>query len=89
MRKLGAILAAVISLAALTALPGAARAETYPWCIEYGGRDGDGGVHCMFVSYEQCRMTATPGSGGFCVRNPYYQQESRSGAVRRHARPSR
>jgi hypothetical protein len=46
-----------------------AQAPDYPWCIIYMGPEGDGGVHCMFTSYAQCMMTATPGSGGLCVRN--------------------
>lgn len=46
-----------------------AQAPDYPWCIVYMGPDADGGVHCMFTSYAQCMLTATPGSGGMCVRN--------------------
>ena len=41
-----------------------------PWCVQYQGRDG--ATNCGFHSYEQCMMTATPGSGGFCVQNPWY-----------------
>ena len=38
-------------------------AETYrPWCVEYSGRDG--ARTCIFSSFEQCMMTATPGTGG-------------------------
>ncbi len=45
-------------------------AETYrPWCVQYSGR---GGRDCGFTSYDQCMMTATPGSGGSCVKNPWY-----------------
>jgi uncharacterized protein DUF3551 len=45
-------------------------AETYrPWCVVYSGR---GGRNCGFVSYQQCMMTATPGTGGSCVQNPWY-----------------
>ena len=48
-----------------------APAETYrPWCAQYSGRGG--ARNCGFVSYEQCRMTATPGSGAYCVQNPWY-----------------
>ena len=48
-----------------------AAAETYrPWCVVYSGRDG--AYTCIFSSYEQCMMTATPGTGGSCVRNPWY-----------------
>ena len=32
----------------------------------------DGAYTCIFSSYEQCMMTATPGTGGSCVRNPWY-----------------
>ena len=46
-------------------------AETYrPWCVVYNGRDG--AYTCIFSSYEQCMMTATPGTGGSCVQNPWY-----------------
>src|SRR5882724_3803401 len=45
-------------------------AEIYrPWCVEYSGR---GGRSCAFTSFEQCMMTATPGTGGHCVQNPWY-----------------
>ena len=47
------------------------RAQTpdYPWCVVYSGDQADGGEHCMFVSYEQCMMTASPGSGAVCTQN--------------------
>lgn len=51
-----------------------AAAEVYrPWCVQYGGNNGDNGTTCAFTSYEQCMMTAR-GSGGFCVQNPWYLQ---------------
>jgi hypothetical protein len=47
-------------------------AETYrPWCVQYSGRGG-GGRNCGFTSFEQCMMTAGPGTGGSCVQNPWY-----------------
>jgi Protein of unknown function (DUF3551) len=49
---------------------GEAFAETYrPWCAVYSGR---GGRNCGFVSFEQCMMTATPGTGASCAQNPWY-----------------
>jgi hypothetical protein len=62
---------ALIVLCSSTAIDlRASVAETYrPWCVEYMGR---GGRNCGFISYEQCRMTATPGTGGVCVQNPWY-----------------
>jgi hypothetical protein len=46
-------------------------AETYrPWCVQYSGRGG--GRSCAFTSFEQCMMTAGPGTGGSCVQNPWY-----------------
>jgi hypothetical protein len=62
---------ALLALCPLTLIDaGPSRAETYrPWCVQYMGR---GGQNCGFTSYEQCRMTATPGSGGVCVQNPWY-----------------
>ena len=63
------LLVALSLLGALIDLRPAA-AETYrPWCAQYSGR---GGTNCGFVSYEQCMMTATPGSGAHCVQNPWY-----------------
>jgi hypothetical protein len=48
-------------------------AEIYrPWCVQYQGRDG--AMTCIFSSREQCMMTATPGTGGICVENPWYLQ---------------
>ena len=36
-----------------------AAAEIYrPWCVQYGGSDGDNGTTCAFTSFEQCMMTA-------------------------------
>ena len=46
-------------------------AETYrPWCVQYSGRGI--GTTCTFTSYAQCMMTAGPGTGGYCVQNPWY-----------------
>ena len=48
-----------------------AAAEIYrPWCVVYSGRDG--AYTCIFTSFDQCMMTATPGTGGSCVQNPWY-----------------
>jgi hypothetical protein len=63
---------ALLVLGALGAFGGSssrAQVPDYPWCIVYMGPEADGGVHCMFTSYAQCMMTATPGSGGTCVAN--------------------
>jgi len=62
----------VISLfTTIDALPSAA--ETYrPWCARYTSKGG--ATTCAFTSYEQCMMTATPGSGAHCVQNPWYLQ---------------
>ena len=50
-----------------------AAAEIYrPWCVQYGGSNGDNGTTCAFTSFEQCMMTAGPGTGGSCVQNPWY-----------------
>jgi len=46
-------------------------AETYrPWCVQYSSRSG--AKSCAFTSFEQCMMTAGPGTGGSCVQNPWY-----------------
>lgn len=65
----------VLALASLTAIGARpAVAEVYrPWCVEYWGSRG-GATNCGFHSYQQCLMTATPGSGAHCVQNPWYLQ---------------
>ncbi len=48
-------------------------AEIYrPWCVQYGSSSGNSARSCAFTSFEQCMMTAGPGTGGFCVQNPWY-----------------
>ena len=60
------ILLVVCPLAGIDARPGGA--DIYrPWCVVYSGRDG--AQTCIFSSFEQCMMTATPGTGGSCVQN--------------------
>jgi hypothetical protein len=55
-------------------------AETYrPWCVQYSGRNG-GSRSCAFTSYEQCMMTAGPGTGGSCVPNSWYQRYGPNGS---------
>ena len=79
---------AIAAIAAIDARPAAA--EIYrPWCVLYNGRDG--ARTCTFTSYEQCMMTATPGSGGSCVQNPWYSQygeqsQAQGGGDRRRPR---
>jgi hypothetical protein len=73
MTRAALIPVAVATLAGLTGLRSAG-AEIYrPWCVQYGGNNGDNGTTCAFTSFEQCMMTAR-GSGGFCVQNPWYLQ---------------
>ena len=76
----GGVVAMIMNRAAFTLLVLAAfaaiearpsYAEIYrPWCAQYFGRGS--GTNCGFTSYEQCMMTATPGSGAWCVQNPWY-----------------
>jgi len=61
-------LAAVAATVAIDVAPVAA--QYAPWCVQYLGRDG--GSTCTFHTYEQCMMTATPGTGGLCYQNPWY-----------------
>jgi hypothetical protein len=60
---------ALMNLGGLAMRASHAQGTDYPWCVIYQGEDADGGEHCMFISYGQCMATATPGSGGTCVRN--------------------
>ena len=60
---------AAIAVAATATFAKPAGTIEYPWCAQYGGRDG--GRNCGFVSYEQC-METIRGMGGFCAQNPFY-----------------
>jgi hypothetical protein len=75
MRK--TLLAMAAFAAASAFAPPPAQAVEYPWCAQYGGRGGDGGRNCGFVSFEQCMATVS-GAGGYCERNSMY----RAGDVR-------
>lgn len=69
MMRTAMILLALCPLTAIDVRPSGA--ETYrPWCVVYSGRGG--GRSCAFTSFEQCMMTAGPGTGGSCVQNPWY-----------------
>ena len=62
----------VLALGALTLIDmRPSVAETYrPWCAQYSGMNGP--RNCSFSSFEQCMMTAGPGTGASCVQNPFY-----------------
>ncbi len=54
-----------------------AGAEIYrPWCVSYPATTTKS---CAFSSFEQCMMTAGPGTGGVCVQNPWYLQYGEHG----------
>ena len=79
----------VLTLSSLTTIDARpAAGETYrPWCVQYSGRSG--ARNCGFTSYEQCMMTATPGSGAHCVQNPWYLQYGSGESTGRGERPRR
>ncbi len=94
MKTTRAVLVVLVLSSSLTAIDaGPAAGEPHrPWCVQYlGGRNG--ATNCGFTSYEQCMMTATPGSGGICVQNPWYLESGRGGqqpdATRRGERTRR
>jgi hypothetical protein len=67
------MIAAVLALTVLGLLMGvdSARAEiTYPWCAQYGDRDG--ARNCGFSTLGQCRA-AISGNGGYCEENAMYR----------------
>ena len=74
---------ALLAFAALTATiaidVAPAAAQYRPWCAQYTGRGS--ARTCTFATYEQCMMTATPGSGAHCVQNPWYGYGERSGGT--------
>jgi hypothetical protein len=70
MKKICAALLALPLSALVDAAPSVA--EIYrPWCAQYYGFGG-GSSNCGFTSYAQCMQTAGPGTGAWCVQNPWY-----------------
>jgi hypothetical protein len=63
------VVLSLFAISAIDARPSAGEVHR-PWCVEYQGRDG--ATTCTFSSREQCMLTATPGTGGLCVQNPWY-----------------
>ena len=63
----------LLALAAFAAIDArSSNAEIYrPWCAVYQG-SGRGATNCGFTSFQQCMMTAGPGTGASCVQNPWY-----------------
>jgi Protein of unknown function (DUF3551) len=86
MKSIRAVLA-VVTLPALFVIDAhPTAAEVYrPWCVQYQG-SRSGATNCGFTSYEQCRMTATPGSSGYCVQNPWYLYYGAAGQRRERTR---
>lgn len=66
----GILSAATLNMTLAPPLPVKAEIQ-YPWCAQYSGVDGDGGVNCGFVTLAQCRATIS-GIGGWCYENPAY-----------------
>jgi uncharacterized protein DUF3551 len=62
-------LIAAAAMMLLISLGDSASAQNYPWCAQYGWRDGP--RNCGFVSWNQCMATVS-GVGGFCERNAMY-----------------
>jgi hypothetical protein len=65
-----ALMFAIAICAAAAAMSTRAQAQNYPWCANYGGREG-GGTNCGFTTFAQCLATIS-GIGGFCARNTQY-----------------
>ncbi len=71
MSKFNAALLTAFAIVATTALVWPAAAIEYPWCAQYGGKDGGNGRNCGFTTYQQCMETVS-GIGGYCERNLFY-----------------
>jgi hypothetical protein len=70
---------------ALLVLADTASAQNYPWCAQYGWRDG--GRNCGFSTWQQC-MAAVSGVGGYCEPNAMYRP-AQSGSRRKSGPPRR
>jgi len=82
MRMLSTALAAT-TLGLLVSVHSVKAEITYPWCAQYGDRDG--ARNCGFSTLEQCRA-AISGNGGYCEENPMYRPALESSPVRRPRR---
>jgi hypothetical protein len=65
------VLLALSAIAATTVFNTPTKAQNYPWCAYYSGKEG-GGTNCGFTTFQQCLDTVS-GIGGSCQRNNLYQ----------------
>jgi len=65
------VLLALSVIAATTVFNTPTKAQNYPWCAYYSGKEG-GGTNCGFTTFQQCLDTVS-GIGGSCQRNNLYQ----------------
>ena len=72
MHRIGLIVCAAAVI--LAAGAHSTRAQNYPWCMVDDLLTGS--TSCAFVSFEQCRATASGGNIGHCVQNPSYRGPS-------------
>lgn len=70
MRKFFLAALAAGAVAAIGAVPDAARARDYPFCIKGHGYESPVG-DCSFDTYQQCLATAS-GRFNYCDVNPFY-----------------
>ena len=82
MRMISAALAITV-LGLFVGVPSARAEITYPWCAQYGDRDG--ARNCGFSTLEQCRA-AISGNGGYCEQNPMYRPAAEHPPSRRPRR---
>lgn len=69
MRKALLAMAALSAIVLVDTAPAQAQyGPIYPWCAQYGGRDG--ATNCYFANLWQCQQ-AISGNGGYCYRNPF------------------
>jgi hypothetical protein len=73
----------VTALGLFLDLPSAQAEITYPWCAQYGDRDG--ARNCGFSTYGQC-LAAISGNGGYCEQNPMYRPAGENPPPRRPRR---
>ena len=87
MRKI--LVPAILSVACLGAASllaaSSSQAQEYPWCAQYGSRDG--GSNCGFTTWRQC-MDTVSGVGGYCRENLFYKGSLQRQVTVRPSRPA-
>jgi hypothetical protein len=70
-------IAAAVAAGALASAATTGYAAEQPWCVIYGGAQGDF-TNCQMRTFDECRQEMIAGNRGSCFPNPWYRPNGTS-----------